>query len=185
MVEDESSSDNPGPERSVEEVQESPDRVYYTKAYRRAHEDAQRALDAHLDVFNEIAEKGGRISRFSGAIIAILAAVGTSSNVSPFLNLLTLSGIGALVISSVLGLYGQSSQETRIGTGRPTFEALEKYEMKELDYLRYVVVDQYPDWIDEAAKNAEKKNRVVEWANYLSIGGIMLILAGILFTIYT
>jgi len=81
-----------------------------------------------------------------------------------------------------IGLVGQVGQRVPVGAGAGEFEVLEKAKLTEEEYLRWIIKRGYTNWIETASKKSRLKSIVVEFGNILTITGIGLLLARILFT---
>jgi len=86
---------------------------------RSGREEARVVLDHQLQLLSETHTKALRTVRITGVVFGLILSTATFLNVSRFVNILTIGGVGCLVLAILSGLvtYNTSSPEFGVGSG--------------------------------------------------------------------
>ncbi len=90
-----------------------------------------------------------------------------------------------LFIGSILfALFSYMIQTVDGGVSTDAFDKLTKYNLREDEYLNWVLTLGYPKWIDKGVEKRDAKERWIEYSLIAFLGGIAMLLVGMLLTIY-
>lgn len=151
---------------------------------RRAHSDAKRTLNKHLETSRELNNKAHQTSRISGLIFVIVGGfVSTAKDPTLFLNCFTLVAMFLFLLSFGVGIWLHRAKSLTIGVGPSDFERQEQLKLTEMEYLRWVILRGYSKWIDEAIDINERKVALLEIALFGLLAGLIMLSAGIYLSI--
>lgn len=156
------------------------------KALQRAHSDAQLVLEQTLETFSDLSDKAFRLIRLNGLVLTVLVAV--SSNVQDiqlYINTPSVSSILLFISSILFAVLGYMTRTVDGGVSTNAFDKLAEYNLREDEYLNWILTLGYPKWIDNGVEKSDTKEQWIEYSLIAFLGGITMFLAGMLFTIYS
>jgi hypothetical protein len=163
---------------SVREAFESRD-SQDMETLRVVHQDLQQALERHIQALKAISRKSLQIIRLNGIILTILLAASSQvRNLDPYTNWATNLGLGLLLLSTLIALFGYRSVDIALGTGPEDAKFTLRAKMVEKEYLEKSIRGNIR-WIEEAEEKNRKRGRIVDLSLRVFVAGLVLFIFGI------
>lgn len=153
-------------------------------ALERVHEDAQFTMEQTLQLFSDLSGKAFRLIRLNAVVLTILVAIASQITVRRFVNVPSVASLLLFIGSAAFALFGYLTTTYNRGFDATAFERSVEYRLRQTEYLKWVLMKGYPEWIAEGAEKVNRKELWIRRSLVACIAGIATLLVGILFTIY-
>lgn len=147
------------------------------------HKDLRVTHQGQLDNLNELRDIGLRIIQVNGLVLTILASLATQVRLTSYVNVATVLSVIGFIGSTIIAGTTLINREVDGGITKSATAEIVDHELTSSQYYMYMARDGYGAWIKDTGDIIDKRAKKIQWAVILFIGSILLLVAGILFSI--